>query len=505
MKEKLLLVFFTINCFAQAPAIDWQKCYGGSSKDIGFSVQETFDNGYVFAGQTSSNDAQVTNNYGNIDVWVVKTNSLGTIEWEKTFGGSNEDYAHYIEQTSDGGYILTGTTLSNDGDFTDNHGLRDIFAIKLNNFGIIEWKKCLGGISREYGEEIHQTTDNGYIIFGRTNSESGDVETTYGNIDFWLIKLNSNGDIIWENNYGGNYDDIGLSVKETQDNGYILSGYTNSVDGDSLGNHSFEYDCLVIKTDDQGGIEWKKVIGGVNDDYCYSIIEDGAGNFIGTGYTNSIDGDIQTNIGGYDGLVFKLNSIGDLVWSNTFGSIQNDALTDISLTLNGDFIVSGVYDGFIDTSSNSQSWLIKFNSSGDLIWENKYGGSNDDAFIRSSFTASNDIICIGQTNSNDIDVTENHGDYDFWIVKLSPEQLSNSTFQQLEMNISPNPASHYINLHLSKDYIVDEIKIIDVTGKLIVNEIKNANQIDISNLSKGLYFIEVFSKNNKYQSKFIKQ
>ena len=171
--------------------LTWQKVLGGSSLDYGRSIALTSDGGCIVGGETLSNDGDVSglhsDNYR--DEWIVKLNGLGEILWERTIGGTNDDAVHSIQQTTDGGYILTGYTLSNDGDVSGNHGSYDFWVIKLNSTGAIVWKKTLGGANSDIAVKIQQTTDGGYIVAGYTLSNDGDITGNHGLADVWVVKL----------------------------------------------------------------------------------------------------------------------------------------------------------------------------------------------------------------------------------------------------------------------------------------------------------------------------
>jgi len=165
------------------------------------------------AGETWSNDGDVSGNHGGSDYWVVKLNSSGDIEWQKCLGGTNSDggifndYIYSIQQTSDGGFIMACETMSNDGDVSGNHGSYDAWVVKLNSLGDIEWQKCLGGTNRDIANSIQQTSDGGFIVAGYTYSNDGDVSGNHGYCDAWVVKLNSSGDIEWQKCLGGtNWD-----------------------------------------------------------------------------------------------------------------------------------------------------------------------------------------------------------------------------------------------------------------------------------------------------------
>ena len=219
----------------------WYRTYGGSEADTANSIQLTTDGGFIVAGSTYSNNGNVTGNHGSSDFWILKLNSIGNFEWQKTLGGTNEDFAKSIQQTSDGGYIVSGYTFSNDGNVSSFKGVYDSWVVKLNSVGDLEWQKTLGGTNADAANDIIQTSDGGYIVIGDTvSNNTGDVTGFHNSLgsdywDIWLVKLNSTGTIVWKKALGGAVQDIGNSIKRTNDGGFVIAGSTNSSDGDITG------------------------------------------------------------------------------------------------------------------------------------------------------------------------------------------------------------------------------------------------------------------------------
>src|SRR5690606_22749186 len=191
------------------------------------------------------NDGDVTGNHGSGDYWVVKISQTGSLVWQKSFGGSDGDYANSIKQTEDGGYIIAGTSYSNDGDVTESYGNGDYWIIKISETGNIEWQKSFGGSGEDIANEI-QVVAGGYIVIGGTESTDGDVSGNHGNVDYWIIKLSESGDLQWQKAMGGSSFDEGLSIAQTNDKGFILAGGSNSNNGDVTGNHG-EQDYWIVK------------------------------------------------------------------------------------------------------------------------------------------------------------------------------------------------------------------------------------------------------------------
>jgi hypothetical protein len=221
--------------------IEWKKCYGGSWWDYAYSIQQTNEGGYIVAGY-----AMGTHGF-NEDFWVLKLSSKGILQWEKYYGGTKNDGAHCVQQTSDGEYIVAGYTQSNDGDVSGNHGDYDIWVVKLSSTGVIQWQKCLGGSSSDSGNSIRETSDGGYIVAGNTYSNNGDVSGYHYGSDVWVVKLSSTGAIQWQKCLGGSGHDSADSIQQTNDGGYIIAGYTGSNDGDLTGNERYYADFWIIK------------------------------------------------------------------------------------------------------------------------------------------------------------------------------------------------------------------------------------------------------------------
>ena len=272
--------------------IEWQKPLGGSSVEEGYSIQQTTDGGYILCGYTSSTNGAVTTGPGG---WIVKLNSTGTIQWQKSIG----NYMNCIQQTTDGGYVAAGYTNGPLGN-TDYH------IVKLNPSGTTQWQKYYGGTSIDSAEYIEQTTDGGYIVAGTSDSSNTNVTNNNGSDDYWLLKLNSLGELQWQKALGGSTYDYGKSVHQTSDGGFITCGYTYSTNGMVTGNHG-SADYWVVKLDNLGSVVWQKTLGGSGTDWGRSIQQTTDGGYIVAGSTGSYDGDVTIQYGDRDFWVVKLN------------------------------------------------------------------------------------------------------------------------------------------------------------------------------------------------------
>ncbi len=446
MKRNILItLFFSFSFFLSIsqPAIQWQKSLGGSGVDYGGPIQQTNDGGFIVAGRPKSNDGDVSVNYGFEDYWIVKLNETGTIEWQKSLGGTASEIPQSILQTTDGGYIVAGFSTSNDGDVSGNHGSADCWVVKLTSIGTIEWQKSFGGTGYESAISIQQTNEGGYILAGYSNSNDGDVSGNHGNDDFWVAKLSVLGTLEWQKSLGGSSYDYGYFIEQTTDGGYILSGTSLSNDGDVSGNHNSQ-DCWVVKLTSVGTIEWQKSLGGSSADSGGPIQQTNDGGYIFAGMSSSNDGDVSGNHGGLDYWIVKLTSIGAIEWQKSLGGAGYEHLVSIQQTIGGGYIVSGYSDSNDgDVSGNHGSmdyWLVKLNNTGTTEWQKSLGGSFPE--YASSIIQTNDggFIVSGTSGSNDNDVSGNHStvdnytSYDCWLVKLNTCQLIESTLSLNECN-----------------------------------------------------------------------
>ena len=285
--------------------LSWETNYGGGSNEEATSVQQTLDGGYIVAGFTGSSDGDVGGSNGGLDYWVMKLDAMGALVWETNLGGSGFDIARSIEQTSDGGYIVAGYSESSDGDVGDNYGEEDYWIVKLDPSGNLVWETNLGGSLEDEAYDIHQTTDQGYIVAGYSESSDFDVSENNGNKDFWLVKLGTSGEIVWETNLGGSESDAAKSIQQTSDQGYIIAGNSASDDFDASNTLGVQ-DYWVVKVDAMGKLSWEISLGGPLSDYANAIQQTNDG-YIVAGYVYGPGGDISgTGKGSWDYWVVKL-------------------------------------------------------------------------------------------------------------------------------------------------------------------------------------------------------
>ena len=304
----------------------WNRTFGGTGDDCGYSVQQTSDGGYIIAGETQSYGT------GIADVWLIKTGLDGVEQWNRTFGGEGLDWGHSVQQTSDGGYVIAGRIEYY------ARGPADAWLIKTDSNGVEEWNRTFGTSACEYAASVNQTTDGGYIIAGRT--------TSYGAIggpDAWLIRTDANGIEEWNRTFGGAGYNYGYSVQQTTDGGYIIAGSKN------------RRDAWLIKTDADGIEEWNSIFGGAAMDEGYSVQQTTDGGYIVAGYTESY------GTGSGDVWVIKTAPDGNEQWNKTFGGADLDEGYSVRQTADGGYIVAGFTTSY-GAGYAADVWLIKIKS-----------------------------------------------------------------------------------------------------------------------------------------------
>jgi hypothetical protein len=382
MSKKMLIALIVgllaTTAYSQPDTL-WTKTFGGSNTDKGQSVQQTTDGGYIITGFTQSYGA------GGYDVWLIKTDASGIEQWSQTFGGSSDDHGNSVQQTSDGGYIIAGTTLSYGA------GYYDVYLIKTDASGNEQWSQTFGGLEGDYGNSVQQTSDDGYIIAGETASYGA------GTADVYLIKTDASGIEQWSQTWGGIWNDYGRSVQQTTDGGYIITGTTLS--------YGLGYDVWLIKTDASGQEQWSQTFGGFNYDDGYSVQLTIDGGYIIAGKTSSY------GAGLLDVWLIKTDASGNEQWSQTFGGSVFDASRSVQQTSDGGYIIAGTTLSY--GADSHDVWLIKTNALGQEQWSQTFGGSEQDQGKSVQQTTDGGYIVAGFTQSYGA------GSSDAWLIRIA--------------------------------------------------------------------------------------
>ncbi|HNO28980.1 MAG TPA: T9SS type A sorting domain-containing protein [Chitinophagales bacterium] len=448
----ILSVAITQISFGQAPAIEWQNTIGGSSYEDLRSLEQTSDGGYIIGGVSTSpisgdkTEAAWPGGPNGFDFWILKLHADGTIAWQNTIGGTNDDYLYVVKETPDGGFICGGYSASGiSGDKTEGSlGGKDYWVLKLDALGNIVWQNTIGGSLDDILYDIALTTDGGYLLGGYSYSSiSGDkTENNMGiasTDDYWVVKLNGDGTIAWQNTIGGTSQDYLYKVLALADGGFLLGGTSYSgLNGDKTEVSMGGADYWIIKINSTGSIVWQNGIGGSSNDNFRSFGLTTDGGFIVAGDSRSlVSGDkTETNFDNVtfysDFWILKLNSTGSIVWQNDIGSDRDDYPMDIMQTTDGGYFIAGnsvsallgdKTEGVIGGGTIFYDfWVMKLNATGSILWQNVIGGTNYDAPYDADITDDGGFIVGGHSYSGisgdktEANMGASYGDY--WVFKL---------------------------------------------------------------------------------------
>lgn len=347
----------------------WDRTYGDTAEDKGSAVISTYDDGFMIAGHTASFGT------GGFDVYVVKTNSAGNELWQQTYGFVGDEYGYGIERVADG-YVIVGST--NSWVMYDE----DVYLLKIDDDGNVLWWKIIGAEGTDVGYTVRQTTDGGYIIVGKT--------TSFGNAeDVYLIKTDSNGDVMWTRNFGTDEDDHGYDVRQTTDGGYIITGKA-------------DYDVYLVKTDASGNEIWSARYGGSWSDDGQAVRQTDDGGYIIAGK----DAYLYYFLVYQRIYVIKTNSTGVVQWSMTYGDYTDKAY-DLMIASDGDYIVTGRY--------NENVFMMKVDQDdGDVHWFGQCGGGGEERGLSMTESSDGCYVVAGYTYSYGA------GDADVYLIKVAP-------------------------------------------------------------------------------------
>lgn len=510
-------ILFVLSANAQKNNIvEYQNSLGGESYDAGSSLIATFDGGYIMAGYTLSTDGNVKHHHSgtpyNSDAWIVKLKSDFKIEWEKTFGGGNDDHAYQIIQTTDGGFIVAASTNSNDGDVTGYKGGIDVWIFKLKADGSLDWEKTYGGYGDEEAKSIVQTTDGGYVIAGYSTSNGADLANNHGLKDVWVFKIKSDGTLLWEKNFGGTDDDEANQVINTLDSGFMVVGYTLSHSIDITHNHG-GYDAWSIKLDKDGNILWQNALGGGSHDQAYGVVQNSDSSFVLACQTFSKNGTVKRPLlDSGDVWIVKLNPDGSVDWQKSYGGIGINMTGGIAATPDGGYVVIGTSDAKTRdlTFNHGQNdiWIIKLVNDTIIQWQQSYGGDSSEYGESVSLAKDGGYLIIGETKSDNGDVYANNGATDIWVAKLNShaagiEEYSNDN----TVAIFPNPINEKLNVQIKDNKTNGRAFVTDISGRVLISQnISTINsQIDVSSLPNGMYFLRYQNREKVWNGKFVKQ
>ncbi len=441
---------------ADVPDTSWMRLYGGYEDDWGYSIKQTRDGGFIVTGESNS----FVSGLGRKSVYLVRTDNVGDTLWTKTYNRDFLNTGMSLQQTNDGGFIIAGNTGSTWGGKLKN----DVYVIRTDTIGDTLWTKTYGGDSTDEATCIEKTSDGGFIITGGTASDSA------GNMDVYLIRINSIGDTVWTRTYGGDSVEIGNSVQQTSDGGFVIAGYTNSF---GAGNS----DVFLIRTNKDGDTLWTKTYGGDSLDIGNSIREINSTGFIITGLTRSYGAGLN------DVYFIRTDNDGDTLWTKTHGGENSEAGRSIQETGDGGFII--IADFKVKGSNSVNFYMVRTNSTCDTLWTKILYGSSVLVGNEVQMTFDESFAVVGTfvnpTSKADVIITLIDGNGNLGIQKKPVNS------QRLMVNRMKN---------------IKTIEIYDLMGRKIKTLPANA---DVSKWQKGngVYVVRYVGKNRNIQHKVV--
>lgn len=528
----------------------WNIRYGGYYNDLLRDMIPTTDYGYLLAGvsfspvsgEKSQPNWDATNQTS--DIWLLKTNQQGQKIWDMRYGGTSREDLSFIKRSTDGGYILGGTTYSDlGGDISqplaDTIALQpkcDYWIFKIDSNGNKLWDKRYGGLGADNLADIQSTKDGGYILAGNSQSPTGGNKThnnwaAYPDADYWIVKIDATGNQVWDKTYGGTLVENLHSVTLTPDGGYLLGGISFS---DSTGNKtqanwdtSLTYsDIWLVKIDSSGNKIWDKRFGGTSADYLYCQLADSTGYILAGGSTSLAGGDkTQSTLGnGADFWLLKIDLAGNKIWDKTIGGNGNEKLSSIYRTTDNGYILCGLSASSAsrDKSENNLGaldvWIVKVDSMANIQWDKTIFTADSSEvypdFAKavqmkdSCYTIASHISGMGGY-CNQPNRDPGYQSTDYWLIKFCATLTGLPTYtNNAAISLFPNPAFNQLAVFLTSYAANDKLQIQSLIGQPLTDAIpivSNQTLIDISFLPAGIYLAVLQSNEQRIVKRFIKQ
>ncbi|QNF31971.1 T9SS type A sorting domain-containing protein [Adhaeribacter swui] len=504
--------------------ITWNQRFGGTDNDNLTQVIQTVDGGYLLGGYTLSNNTgdKSQASQGGYDYWVVKTDDKGNKLWERTYGGSSNDYLNTLLEIPDGRYLLGGSSESGiSGDKTEaNKGSRDFWVIQVNYKGDIIWDHTYGGSGFEDLRKVKALPSGDYLLGGISNSPAtGDIsQPNQGGQDFWLLQINDQGQKIWDRRYGGSANDFLEDILLSPDGGYVLGGTSNSgKTGDKGQASQGSSDYWVIKVNSTGAPIWNKRFGGSDQDNLFALSNLPGGRFLLAGQSSSGTSGHKTqpSRGDQDYWLIKIDGNGDKIWDKTFGGRSREELRSLAITRDGGFVLGGTSfsgrsgDKTQNSRGNSDYWLLKTDSTGTALWNYRFGGNGFDELRTTLLTQDGGLILGGRSTSGvSGDKTQpGWGNTDYWMVKLAATgvgielSVAPSLAPEILLTAFPNPFPDKLTLKFKVPHTQNvSLQVYDQQGQPIANLFQGRALAGKTyelpwqptpNITAGLYFIRL--------------
>lgn len=533
-KFLILSLLFFVNSFAQD--ILWEKSLGGKHAEYLLDAQPTPDYGFILAGSSISGNTgnKEALNKGDLDYWLWKMNEKGELDWQKSFGGAGVDMLYSVKLTTDGGFILAGTSNSNKGfdKKADAKGHDDFWIIKLDAKGNELWQQTIGGSGQEKLQTICQTKDGGYVIGGTSASyktEKNDMglldvfgksEDTRGNLDFWIVKLKSDGKIEWQKTLGGSYVDELKDIVVLANGNILAGGYSNSPQsGDKTQDTYGLGDFWLVELNSQGQLLWQQTLGAEADDNLFALQLTADGGFMVGGNSNSGASSSKTKSSknGSDFWLLKFDKDKNLEWQETYDYGSKDVLTSIVENKDGSYLIGGYAQSEqteptttkikkADKEGINDYIALKINAKGEELWTQTIGSKGEEVLRKLFETRDGGYLLAGTSNgASSRDKQSSIGGADFWIVKVKDKQKPEKI--KLPLEAAPNPAITFTNVLIGYEYQEGTASLFDINGRLLQQFTLSGSRtlpVELTTYPSGIYIVEVHTNIEKHSVKIIK-
>jgi len=483
--------------------IQWSRTFGGSLSDQARGAC-VVPGGFALAGTSNSNDGLALGGHGLQDAWVLGLSDDGAVVWQRLIGGSGNDRGCAIMAMPDGGCVIAGETQSNDGDVSGHHGMADFLVARLDSLGSIVWLRALGGSGSDVANAVSMAANGDVLVAGSTRSVDGDVSGLHGDgttSDMWVARLSADGQLLWRAAVGGSLTDVAWALCAMPDGGMLVVGESDSQDGDVVGAHGLK-DACACRLGPTGELLWCRALGGSLEDMAYGAFATPDGGAVLVGESRSGDGDVFGGHGAYDAWVLRLSNSGGVMWQRMLGGSQNDRFNAIAGLSGGRYLLAGStysLNGNVTGQHGSEDcWLVLVDAGGGLLWERCFGGTQ----VERAFAVSSDplggTLFAGYTTSSNGDVEQNAGLSDTWAVRLDDfTQMAETRKESFADTQNPARGEAFIMLPHNGPA---ECRISDTRGRIAGEFLLQGpeDRLSVEQLAPGAYVVRVSTGTSAY-------
>lgn len=450
---------------AQAPQLEWKQFLAGNSSDYPRNVLAAPDGGHLFCGWTASTDGLFAGQHGMMDFFLAKAGDNGQIEWLRTYGGSKREYAGAVANCTDEGYVFCTGSQSANGDVGGNQGKYDYWVGKVDGDGNLQWEHDFGGTKDDFANALLQSADGGYLVVGESKSVDGDVTGHHDGSDIWVLKLDGSGNLEWERSLGGSRYDAPSAVVQAADGGYVIAGVSTSIDGDVTGPVNGEYDGWVLKLDAAGNLVWQRILGTDGDDHLNDIQLTSDGSYILTGSTKEEDG---ISYHDWDVWLLKMDDSGNVLWQEGLGGAETESGSSVREADDGGYVVAGMkgdYQGIFGQNA-VDVLVLKTDGQGNQEWSRSLGGPLEDQAASCLLDPDGSIVVLARTQFGS---TDPYVPMDVCLLKSSTPGAGMMASNDVKAVLTPNPVTGALRMAMDlPEAAVLQVQVLDATGQNVL-------------------------------------